>query len=346
MEGVVAKRCLRQSSINKNQYNIKNVSRKDTYNSVYNKNILASKKFNKENSVNKNFIEKKLYKFKITLWLQTITALSLIILIIVCDILNLNFINNSKYIKILKKEYSKNYSINQIKNNAIETIKYSYSSAGKIVPSKVKEKIKSIYNDLKNVFSNDINKKVEIYEDNLNKEQYSTVETLSSEGIGASIVENEETKKEEIVEAVSAISSEDVHLQYIIENNIKFVMPTKGTVSSSFGAREVIFTDIDSFHTGVDIANVKGTDIVASTDGTVTKVSNNKYNGNFVEITNGKVITKYAHMDSVSIKSGSVVKAGDIIGKMGETGYATGPHLHFEVVVDNVKIDPAKVLEL
>ena len=85
---------------------------------------------------------------------------------------------------------------------------------------------------------------------------------------------------------------------------------------------------------------------MASTDGTVTKVANNKYNGNFVEITNGKVVTKYTHMDSVSIQNGVNVKAGDVIGKMGETGYATGPHLHFEVVIDNVKIDPAKVLDL
>ena len=78
----------------------------------------------------------------------------------------------------------------------------------------------------------------------------------------------------------------------------------------------------------------------------MTKVANNKYNGNFVEITNGKVVTKYAHMDSISIKYGTEVKAGDLIGYMGETGYATGPHLHFEVVVDSVKIDPAKVLGL
>jgi len=85
---------------------------------------------------------------------------------------------------------------------------------------------------------------------------------------------------------------------------------------------------------------------MASTNRVVTKVANNIYNGNFVEITNGKVITKYAHMDSVSIKNGIAVKAGDVIGKMGETGYATGPHLHFEVVVDGVKIDPAKVLNM
>ena len=123
-------------------------------------------------------------------------------------------------------------------------------------------------------------------------------------------------------------------------------MPTNGTVSSSFGAREVIFEDIDSYHTGVDIANKKGTSIFSSTDGTVTKVANNKYNGNFVEITNGKLVTKYAHMDRVSIKQGAEVKAGDLIGYMGETGYATGPHLHFEVVIDSIKIDPGKVLDL
>lgn len=348
MEGIVAKRCLRQNSLGK-QYNYvrKDTSRKDTYSSVYKKNMYVSKKLNKEESVHKGFIEKIVFNFKMKLWIQTVTAISLAILIIMCDMLNLNFINNSKYIKKLRSEYNKNYSITDIKNNTVKGVKYVYGGIIKIVPIKVKNKIKNVYQDFKENFNKEENKNIEVYQEKSKEEEQAAAQTISNDGKGVSIVEVEEIVKEEtVVEAVSAISSEDSYLQYIKDNNIKFVMPTKGTVSSSFGAREVIFTDIDSFHTGVDIANAKGTNIMASTDGTVTKVANNKYNGNFVEITNGKVVTKYAHMDSVSIKSGVKVKAGDIIGKMGETGYATGPHLHFEVVIDGVKIDPAKVLNL
>jgi len=339
MEGIVAKRCLRQSSLGKQA----NYLRKDTYNSVYKKNIYVSKKLNKEESAHKGFIERIVFNLKMKLWIQTVTAMCFAILIIMCDMLNLNFINNNKYIKKLRREYNKNYSINYIKDNTIKGLKYTYGGIIKIVPIKVKNKIKNVYQDFKENFDNRENKKIEIYQEKSKGDEQVATQISLNDGKGASIVEFEEIVEEETaVEAVSAISSEDSYLQYIRDNNIKFVMPTKGTVSSDFGVREVIFTDIDSFHTGLDIANVKGTNIMSSTDGTVTKVANNKYNGNFVEITNGKVVTKYAHMDSVSIKSGAKVKAGDIIGKMGETGYATGPHLHFEVVIDGIKIDPQK----
>jgi len=353
MEGVVAKRCLRQSSINSsNNYTWQNRSAKETYNNVYRKNLYVSKKLNKEDTKNKSFIEKKLFNIKLTLWMQSVGAMCLAILLITIDILNISYINNNEYFIKLKEEYKKSYSIIDIKNKGIDLAKYSAKSVIKIVPERVQNKFKSIYVDVKGALSGIENNNVVIYQEEnreLNKEEIHSENNISeeNEGIGVSIVEVEENVEEEkVVEVVSAISSEDNELKYIRENNITFVMPTKGTITSEFGAREVIFSDIDPYHTGLDIANSKGTNIVSSTDGVVTKVANNKYNGNFVEITNGKVITKYAHMDSVSIKSGATVKAGDVIGKMGETGYATGPHLHFEVVVDSVKIDPAKVLNI
>lgn len=352
MEGVVAKRCLRQSSLNSSNSTWKNRSAKETYNNVYRKNISVSKKINKEDTKNKNWFEKRIFNLKITLWMQCVGAMCLAILLIVVDMLNINYINNNKYLLELKEEYNKSYSLIDIKNKGINLAKYSAKSVIKIVPERVQNKFKSIYVDVKEAFNNNENNSVIIYQEEnkeLKKEEINSENNISveNEGVGASIVEVEETVEEEkVVEVISAISSEDNQLKYIRENNIIFVIPTKGTITSEFGAREVIFADIDPFHTGLDIANAKGTNIVASTDGTVTKVANNKYNGNFVEITNGKVITKYAHMDSVSITNGAVVKAGDVIGKMGETGYATGPHLHFEVVVEGVKIDPAKVLNI
>ena len=352
MEGVVAKRCLRQSSLKGCNNAWQTRSAKETYNNVYKKNLYVSKKLNKEETKSKSFIEKKLFNIKLTLWMQSIGAMCLAILLIVLDMLNINYINNHKYMLKLKEEYSKSYSISEIKNKGISLAKYSAKSVIKIVPERVQNKFKSIYIDVKAAFNSNENNNVVIYQEEnreSNKEKINSENNISleNEGVGASIVEVEENVEEEkVVEVVSAISSEDNEIKYIRENNISFVMPTKGTITSEYGAREVIFEDIDPFHTGIDIANSKGTDIVSSTEGTVTKVSYNKYNGNFVEITNGKVITKYSHMDSVSIKNGAVVKAGDVIGKMGETGYATGPHLHFEVVVEGVKIDPAKVLNI
>jgi len=348
MEGVVAKRCLRQSSLNSsNNYTWQNRSPKETYNNVYKKNLYVSKKLNNDNSKSKTWIEKKIFNMKIILWMQCVGAMCLAILLIVIDILDINYIDSNKYIIKLKEEYNKSYSISDIKNKSINVAKYSAKSVIKVVPERVQNKFKSIYADVKEVFNNSENSSIVIYEEEPTEEKSENNIVMQNDGIGVSIVETEEILEEEkTVEVVSAISSEDNELKYIRENNITFVMPTKGTITSEFGAREVIFTDIDPYHTGLDIANIKGTEIVASTDGIVTKVANNKYNGNFVEITNGKVITKYAHMDSVSITNGATVKSGEIIGKMGETGYATGPHLHFEVVVEGVKINPAKVLNI
>ncbi len=355
MEGIVAKRCLRSSSIGNSysRYN-RSFNRKDSLSDVCRKSLSIGRKINKEESVNKSFIEKHIFNIKMKLWIQSISAMCVLIVVISVNMFDINLIDNNKYVKMIKKEYSKDYPMNKIKKGAKKGVKYCYLGLIKIVPDEVENKVKSMYLDVKKALTED-NKndknQVTIYAEEENKEESSN--EIENDGVGVSIDENivsdkieAEEEKIEYETAVSTISSEDPYLQYIYDNNIEFVMPTNGTVSSSFGAREVIFEDIDSYHTGVDIANRKGTNIVASTAGTVTKVANNKYNGNFVEITNGRLITKYAHMDSVSIKQGTEVKAGDLLGYMGETGYATGPHLHFEVVIDSVKIDPSKVLDL
>lgn len=352
MEGVVAKRCLRSSSVGSayNSYT-RGFNRKQNINSVYKKSLSIGRRINKEESVNKSFIEKHIFNIKMKLWIQSISAMCILIITICISMFDINLIDNNKYVKMLKNEYGKNYPINSIKSGIKSGFKYCYSGLIKVVPDKVENKLKAMYLDVKNALKED-NKETQNVVNIYNEEQDVEIieEKGENNGVGVSIEEDvpseEIEKTPEYETAVSTISSEDPYLKYIYDNNIKFVMPTNGTVSSSFGAREVIFEDIDSYHTGVDIANKKGTNIVSSTDGTVTKVANNKYNGNFVEITNGRLVTKYAHMDSVSIKQGAVVKAGDLIGYMGETGYATGPHLHFEVVIDSVKIDPSKVLDI
>ena len=353
MEGIVAKRCLRSSNIaNVSSSYTRGFNKKETISNVYRKNLNIGKRINKEEFVNKSLIEKILFNIKMKLWIQSISSMCILIILIAVSMLDIKVIDDNKYVKMIKSEYNRNYPINEIKNGIKRGIKYCCGGVIKIVPDKVQKKLEAIYLDVKNALKeeNIDSKNINIYSEEKDNEDKTEEKRENNNGVGASIDENIESteieKTEEYQTAISTISSEDPYLKYINDNNIKFVLPTQGTVSSSFGAREVIFEDIDSYHTGVDIANKKGTNIVASTNGIVTKVANNKYNGNFIEITNGKVVTKYAHMDSVSITQGASVSAGDIIGYMGETGYATGPHLHFEVVVDNVKIDPSKVLNL
>lgn len=116
--------------------------------------------------------------------------------------------------------------------------------------------------------------------------------------------------------------------------------PTRGTVTSVFGSRW------GRMHTGVDIANTKGTAIVAADGGTVSYAG---WKGNYgltVIITHGNDrTTLYGHCNELLVKKGDVVNKGDTIAKMGATGKVTGVHLHFEVRVNNVPQNPNKYIE-
>ncbi|MDD3662926.1 MAG: M23 family metallopeptidase, partial [Candidatus Pacebacteria bacterium] len=118
-----------------------------------------------------------------------------------------------------------------------------------------------------------------------------------------------------------------------------FIKPAVGRITSPYGSRW------GTFHYGVDIGNSRGTSIVASASGKVIKVVNYCKEGNSscggrygnyitIEHPNG-MKTKYAHLGSVSVSLGQSVKQGQLIGKMGNTGRSTGPHLHFEVINSN-----------
>ena len=117
------------------------------------------------------------------------------------------------------------------------------------------------------------------------------------------------------------------------ENNITYV-------------REKIFDEISNYHRGVDIANKIGTEIISASDGTVSKVVyDDKYYGNYIEITEGKVVFKYAHLSEILVNENEYVIQSQIIGKMGSTGMSTGPHLHFEIKEEENYIDPTEVIE-
>ena len=120
-----------------------------------------------------------------------------------------------------------------------------------------------------------------------------------------------------------------------------FQQPYFGTITSRFGARW------GRTHTGTDISGTTGDSIKAADNGIVitAEYQDNGY-GNIIIIDhqNG-VHTWYAHLDSIDVKVGDVVQKGNVIGKLGNTGYSTGPHLHFEVRKDGTPVDPAKYLE-
>ncbi|THB69858.1 MAG: M23 family metallopeptidase [Gammaproteobacteria bacterium] len=119
----------------------------------------------------------------------------------------------------------------------------------------------------------------------------------------------------------------------------------KGWISSYFGKRKDPFTGKTAFHSGVDLAGKRGSDIVAVADGIVTWSGKRWAYGQMVEIDHGKgITTRYAHNDSLDAKVGELVKKGQVIAKMGSSGRSTGPHLHFEVRKNGKAVNPLKYI--
>ena len=133
----------------------------------------------------------------------------------------------------------------------------------------------------------------------------------------------------------------------------RFVAPVAGAVlTQPFGPTDLWFEPplgpYAHFHTGLDLAAPEGTPVVAAADGVVSAVGSTRGGyGNYVVIAHGgDLMTLYGHLDASVVKAGQAVRAGQVIGAEGSTGFSTGPHLHFEVRVKNSVVDPAAYLDL
>jgi murein DD-endopeptidase MepM/ murein hydrolase activator NlpD len=116
-------------------------------------------------------------------------------------------------------------------------------------------------------------------------------------------------------------------------------------VSSSFGYRLSPFTNEREFHRGVDISARMKTKIIAPADGIVTSVGRTYGYGNRVTISHGYGMkTVYGHLHSSLVKKGDHVKRGQEIALLGNTGRSTGPHLHYEVHLNDVPVDPFRYI--
>ena len=119
------------------------------------------------------------------------------------------------------------------------------------------------------------------------------------------------------------------------------VWPVRGWLTSGFGYRIDPFTGLRQLHEGIDIANRIGTPIVAPADGVVARVYRNFGFGLMVEINHGYgIVTRYGHLSKSYVKVGQRAKRGERIAAIGNSGRATGPHLHYEVRLNKVPINP------
>jgi murein DD-endopeptidase MepM/ murein hydrolase activator NlpD len=123
------------------------------------------------------------------------------------------------------------------------------------------------------------------------------------------------------------------------------IMPAAGWISSVFGHRNDPFTGAWTMHWGLDISTNIGNPIMATADGIVIKVETDKYLGKNVTISHGNgYTTVYGHMSNFAVKAGQKVKRRDIIGYIGQTGKAAGPHVHYEVFKDGKRVNPRNFL--
>lgn len=127
-----------------------------------------------------------------------------------------------------------------------------------------------------------------------------------------------------------------------------FILPVKGRISGEFGNQRIFNGTPKSPHSGTDIAAPEGTPVKASGAGKVILSGKNYfYTGNMVIIDHGQGLqTIYAHLKEAKVKTGQTVKQGQIIGLVGHTGRATGPHLHWGASLNNVRFRPHSLLNL
>lgn len=119
------------------------------------------------------------------------------------------------------------------------------------------------------------------------------------------------------------------------------LIPVQGWVTSDFGVRRHPITRAFKMHNGIDIASPMGTDIVTPASGKVLFAGRSGGYGKTVIIQHGYgITTMYAHLKSYHVKTGQTLTRGDKIAEVGSTGHSTGPHLHYEVQVDGIPVDP------
>jgi len=129
------------------------------------------------------------------------------------------------------------------------------------------------------------------------------------------------------------------------EKEFNPINPCVGRISSEFGERVHPLNSEVSFHNGIDIAAQEGDEVRACFDGVVEISQYNDYSGNYIIIRHDNgYSSSYAHMSKLLVKEGTKLKTGDIIGLVGSTGAATGPHLHFEIRLENTPLNPEELI--
>jgi murein DD-endopeptidase MepM/ murein hydrolase activator NlpD len=123
-----------------------------------------------------------------------------------------------------------------------------------------------------------------------------------------------------------------------------FIYPVKGRLTSPYGWRNDPISGVRRYHAALDLAAPTGTPVKAAMDGKISVTGYNGTYGNYIIMVHGQYQTMYAHLSVISVKKGDQVIQGGEIGKVGSTGYSTGPHLHFAVFKNERAVNPLDYL--
>lgn len=131
------------------------------------------------------------------------------------------------------------------------------------------------------------------------------------------------------------------HWRAAQDTDLAFILPVQGELAGRFGLRRFFNGEPRSPHAGLDVAVARGTPVKASAQGNVLAVDDYFFNGRTIFVDHGNgLITMYCHLERIDVKTAETVSKGQVIGLSGETGRASGPHLHWSVVLNGVMVDP------
>lgn len=183
-------------------------------------------------------------------------------------------------------------------------------------------------------------------EEQKKEENQNTDENIVTE---SSIKENENiggAEENVVIEQSEAQKSQEEIDVENIKNNVNFILPIEGRISSTFGWRNPTTASVPKYHTGLDIAANTGTVIKSATNGTVIMASSEGDYGKHYKIQINDIILVYAHCSKLYLKEGDTVTQGQEIAEVGSTGNSTGSHLHFEIRKEERLVDPQLILNI
>ncbi len=258
---------------------------------------------------------------------------------------------NAQFIEIL----CSSKSIGEFLNNAeyISTIS-EYDRKQLVEYQKIREQVEEQQKVLEEEY-----KKLETLQNELIKKQENVQSLMSSKESEISSLENELSETNEKLKELEAAAAEALRKQQeaaagggsagasVISGNGMFTHPCPGLtrISSPFGYREAPMAGAGNNHKGIDFAAPTGTPIYAATDGTVVIARYSATAGNWIVIDHGNGIqTQYMHCSALYVSAGESVSKGQNIGAVGTTGNSTGPHLHFQVMVNGTPVNPLSYL--